>query len=201
MPAFHPATRLIAWAGLVVLVQLARGPMLWGFGLFIGVMASAFAARRSRMLVGRIRYLLLVSLVLFAFFTPGELALPGLGAASPSLEGLGFALTQGVRLLAVVMLVALLLECTDEAALVSGMLILTSPLSLLGMSSERLAVRLLLVFRYVEKSPAGGWKGLLAADADPTEGGVVVLRHAALQWQDWMVIGLVVLLGVGGVFW
>lgn len=200
MPAFHPATRLISWAGLVVLVQLARGPLLWGFGLFIGTIALAFAARRTRMLLGRIRYLLLVSSVLFAFFTPGELALPGLGAVSPSLEGLGLALTQGLRLLAVVLLAALLLEYTDEAALVSGMLILSSPLSLLGVSSERLAVRLLLVFRYVEKSPAGGWKSLLAADVAPTEGGVV-LRHGALQWQDWMVIGLVVQLGVGGVFW
>ena len=200
MLVFHPATRLIAWAGLVVLVQLARGSLLWGFGLFIGALALAFAARRSRMLVRRIRYLLLVSLVLFAFFTPGELALPGLGPASPSLEGLGLALTQGLRLLAVVMLAALLLEYTDEAALVSGMLILSRPLSLLGMSSERLAVRLLLVFRYVEKSPAGGWKSLLAADVDLKEEGVA-LRHAALHWQDWMVMGVVVLSGVGGVFW
>jgi energy-coupling factor transporter transmembrane protein EcfT len=200
MSSFHPATRLIAWAGLVVLVQLARGPLLWGFGLFIGVMALAFAARRSRLLVRRIRYLLLVSLVLFAFFTPGELALPGLGPASPSIEGLRLAVAQGLRLLAVVMLAALLLEYTDEAALVSGMLILSRPLSLLGMSSERLAVRLLLVFRYVEKSPAGGWKSLLAEDVGLEEGGVA-LRHAALQWQDWMVIGVVVLLGVGGVFW
>ena len=200
MLVFHPATRLIAWAGLVVLVQLARGPLLWGFGLFIGVMALAFAARRSRLLVRRIRYLLLVSLVLFAFFTPGELALPGLGPASPSIEGLRLAVAQGLRLLAVVMLAALLLEYTDEAALVSGMLILSRPLSLLGMSSERLAVRLLLVFRYVEKSPAGGWKSLLAEDVGLEEGGVA-LRHAALQWQDWMVIGVVVLLGVGGVFW
>lgn len=200
MSSFHPATRLIAWAGLVVLVQLARGPLLWGFGLFIGVMALAFAARRSRLLVRRIRYLLLVSLVLFAFFTPGELALPGLGPASPSVEGLRLAVAQGLRLLAVVMLAALLLEYTDEAALVSGMLILSRPLSLLGMSSERLAVRLLLVFRYVEKSPAGGWKSLLAEDVGLEEGGVA-LRHAALQWQDWMVIGVVVLLGVGGVFW
>lgn len=200
MSSFHPATRLIAWAGLVVLVQLARGPLLWGFGLFIGVMALAFAARRSRLLVRRIRYLLLVSLVLFAFFTPGELALPGLGPASPSVEGLRLAVAQGLRLLAVVMLAALLLEYTDEAALVSGMLILSRPLSLLGMSSERLAVRLLLVFRYVEKSPAGGWKSLLVEDVGLEEGGVA-LRHAALQWQDWMVIGVVVLLGVGGVFW
>ncbi len=199
MPAFHPATRLIVWAGLVVLVQLARGSLLWGFGLFVGAMALAFAAQRSRMLVRRIRYLLLVSSLLFAFFTPGELALPGLGAASPSVEGLGLALTQGLRLLSVVILAALLLEYTDEAALVSGMLILSRPLSLLGMSSERLAVRLLLVFRYVEKSPAGGWKSLLAADVDLKEG--VAMRHGALHWQDWMVMGVVVLLGVGGVFW
>ena len=200
MRAFHPATRLIAWAELVVLVQLARGPLLWGFGLFIGALALAFAARRSRMLVRRIRYLFLVSLVLFAFFTPGELALPGLGPASPSFEGLGLALTHGLRLLAVVMLAALLLEHTDEAALISGLSTLSRPLSLLGMSSERLAVRLLLVFRYVDKSPAGGWKGLLAGRVDADEG-QVVMRHAALQWQDRLIMGVAVFAGVWGMFW
>lgn len=200
MPVFHPATRLIVWAGLVVLVQLARGPLLWGFGLFIGGVALALAARRVRALIRRIRYLLLVSLVLFAFFTPGELALPGLGPASPSLEGLGLALTQGLRLLVVVMLAALLLEYTDEVELVSGMLILSRPLALFGMSSERLAVRLLLVFRYVEKTPPGGWKGLLAGGVDPEEEGVA-MRHLALQRQDWMVMGVVVLVGLGGGGW
>lgn len=200
MPAFHPATRLIVWAGLVVLVQLARGPLLGGFGLFIGAVALMFAARRSWALLRRIRYLLLVSVVLFAFFTPGELALPWLGPMSPSLEGLGLALTQGLRLVAVVLLVALLLEHTDERALVSGMLTLSRPLSLLGLSSLRLAVRLLLVFRYVENPSAGGWRGLLAEGADVNEGGLA-LRHVALHWGDRVVIGVVVLLGVGGMFW
>ena len=200
MPAFHPATRLILWAALVVLVQLARGPLLGGFGLFIGAAALMFAARRSWMLVRRIRYLLLVSVVLFAFFTPGELALPWLGSASPSLEGLALALTQGLRLLAVVLLVALLLEHTDELALVSGMLILSRPLSLLGMSSRRLAVRMLLVFRYVESPPAGGWRGLLAEGGD-MDGAGLVLRNVALHWGDWVLIAVVMLLGAGGMFW
>lgn len=200
MPAFHPATRLIVWAALVVLVQLARGPLLGGFGLFIGAAALMFAARRSWALVRRIRYLLLVSVVLFAFFTPGELALPWLGSASPSLEGLRLALTQGLRLVTVVLLVALLLEHTDELALVSGMLTLSRPLSLFGMSSARLAVRLLLVFRYVENPPAGGWRGLLAKGVD-VDGGGLALRHVALHWGDRVVMGVVVLLGVGGVFW
>lgn len=200
MPAFHPATRLIVWAALVVLVQLARGPLLGGFGLFIGVVALRFAARRSWLLVRRVRYLLLVSVVLFAFFTPGELALPLLGQVSPSLEGLGLALTQGLRLVAVVLLVALLLEYTDERALISGMLTLSRPLSLLGMSSERLAVRLLLVFRYVESPPAGGWRSLLAKGGDVEEG-VLALRDVALHWGDRVVIAGVVLVGVGGVFW
>jgi len=200
MPAFHPATRLVVWAALVVLVQLARGPLLGGFGLFIGGAALMFAALRSWSLLLRIRYLLLVSVVLFAFFTPGELVLPWLGPVSPSREGLALALTQGLRLVAVVLLVALLLEFTDERALVSGMLTLTSPLSLLGMPSRRLAVRLLLVFRYVESPPAEGWRGLLAASVE-ADGGGLAFRSVALHWGDKVVIGVVVLLGLGGMFW
>jgi len=199
MPDFHPATRLIVWGALVVLVQSARGPLLWGFGLFIGAVAIMFASRRAWVLVRRIRYLLLALLVLFGFFTPGEAVLPALGQAGPSVEGLALALTHAWRLLAVVLLVAILLEFSNEALLVSGIATLARPLIFLGVCSERLAVRLLLVFRYAEASPPGGWRALLVARSHLSDE-VLVLQRVAMAWWDWVAVGTVIMLGVWGIF-
>lgn len=192
MPRLHPASRLLLWGAMVVTVQLARGPLLWGFGLFIAVLALAVARFRLRVLLRRIRYLLLVLVVLFAFFTPGESAIPTLGAASPSIEGLGLALTHGLRLLSVVMLVAILLEHTDEAELILGIMTLSRPLAFAGMSPERLAVRLMLVFRYVQDAPPEGWRGLLAAVPGPEREEGLVMRLPRPGWPDLVACAFVV---------
>ncbi len=86
------------------------------------------------------------------------------------------------------MLVAVLLERTGERAMVSGLMVLAAPLALLGLSVERLAVRLLLVFRYVESPPEGGWRALL--DAPRFDGAIepLLVEHAALRWSDWLVM-------------
>ena len=86
------------------------------------------------------------------------------------------------------MLVAVLLERTGERAMVSGLMVLAAPLALLGLSVERLAVRVLLVFRYVESPPEGGWRALL--DAPRFDGAIepLLVEHAALRWSDWLVM-------------
>ncbi len=86
------------------------------------------------------------------------------------------------------MLVAVLLERTGERAMVSGLMVLAAPLAMLGLSVERLAVRVLLVFRYVESPPEGGWRALL--DAPRFDGAIepLLVEHAALRWSDWLVM-------------
>ena len=175
---------LVGWIATVVLSQLARGLVIWGFGLSIMALGMLLARRRGWRLLRRVRFLLLVLIVLFAFFTPGEAMLPILGRFSPTYEGAAMAAMQGLRLVVVVMLVALLLEKADERALVSGLIVLAWPLRGLGLSIERLAVRLLLVFRYIETPPSGGWRALLAP---APEGGAVdrlTVCFSALCWWD-----------------
>lgn len=198
MPLMHPATRLVAWAALVVLAQLARGPILWSFGFVLVVAAFLWAPQRARRLVRRIRLLLLVLVILFAFFTPGEALLPFLGSASPTLEGASMAAVHCFQLLIVVLLVALLLELTDEQALVSGLMVLARPFAFLGLPVDRLAVRLLLVFRYVETPPAGGWRALLLPDAERAADGSLRVAAAPLRWWDRLAIGGVLLLAAWG---
>ncbi len=178
---------------MVAFSQVARGPLLWGFGLVVMTMAVAIAGARVRRLLRRIRFLLLVLVVLFAFFTPGEALLPVLGRLSPTREGVLLAAVHALRLLAVVMLVAVLLSKTGERELVSGLMVLARPLAACGLPVERLAVRLLLVLRYVESAPTGGWRALLSERGDELPGAETFKVHLpALSLADRLAIaGLV----------
>lgn len=181
---------------MIVFVQLARGPLLWGFGLVVVTLGLSFARQRSLRLVRRARFLLIVLVVLFAFFTPGEALVSALGQAGPTREGLMLAASHGVRLLSVLILVALLLETTDERTLVSGLMSLAAPLGVLGFPVERLALRMLLVMAYVERPPEGGWRALLD-EAAPSAVGLRV-RRQPLAMRDRFLIGAVVALLVAG---
>lgn len=161
---------------------------MWGFGLVVLVASLWLAPAKAWRLLRRVRVLMLVLVILFAFFTPGEAMAPWAGRAGPTWEGAALAVQHCLRLAIVVMLVAVLLERTGERAMVSGLMVLAAPLAMLGLSVERLAVRVLLVFRYVESPPEGGWRALL--DAPRFDGAIepLLVEHAALRWSDWLVM-------------
>lgn len=183
---------------MVALSQLARGPALWGFGLVVLAASFWLAPVKARRLLRRVRILMLVLVILFAFFTPGEAMLPWFGRFAPTWEGSALAALHCLRLAIVVMLVAVLLERTDERAMVSGLMVLAAPLAVLGLSVERLAVRVLLVFRYVESPPDGGWRALL--DGAPCdEAAPIVVAHTALRMRDWLVLAVLVAAVIWGV--
>ena len=198
--SLHPATRLVGWIALIVFVQLARGPLLWGFGLVVVTLGLLFARQLSLRLVRRARFLLIVLIVLFAFFTPGEALLSALGQAGPTREGLMLAAGHGVRLLSVLIVVALLLETTDERTLVSGLMTLAAPLGKFGFPVERLALRVLLVMAYVERPPEGGWRALVDGHADTPSGPGLRVRRQALAVPDRLLIGALLALIVWGAF-
>lgn len=185
---FHPASLLLAWGGLVLAVQLMRGPGLLGVGLLVALAVLVCVPLRAWRLLRRVRYLLCVLLVLFAWFTPGELlfsSLPG----SPTREGLALAVMHGGRLVLVVLLAAILLESLDASALASGIEFLCRPLGWAGVSSERLIIRFLLVFRYVEAPPVGGWRALLVDSAPPPDQSIPAMCHLPWRGRDWMLSG------------
>lgn len=184
---------------MVALSQLARGPVLWGFGLVALAASLWLAPAKCRHLLRRVRILMLVLVILFAFFTPGEAMLPWAGQAGPTWEGAALAVQHCLRLGIVVMLVAVLLARTSERAMVSGLMALVAPLAVFGLSVERLVVRVLLVFRYVESPLEGGWRALL--DADQFDGQIepILVEHAALRWPDWLVMAGVTAAIVWGV--
>jgi energy-coupling factor transporter transmembrane protein EcfT len=154
----------------------------------LALSALAFARLRAARLLWRSRWLLLPLAVLFAFFTPGTLLLPALGAASPTLEGIRLALLHGLRLMVVVLAAALLLQYTSTDDLVAGIYGLMRPLRVCGIDNGRVAVRVMLVLRYLESPEAlKGWRHWVrpAAEAPGDAPARFHVRTPRLTWADY----------------
>ncbi|MBP9713629.1 MAG: hypothetical protein KBD60_08055 [Sterolibacterium sp.] len=170
----HPASLLLAWLSLVLLLQWLPLPHLLGLALLVLPLAAHQATTRLRQLLRRTRWLLLSIALLFALATPGH-ALPApLGHMGLTHEGLQLALLHGLRLTLLLGLLALLLEHLGIPLLIAGLYTLLTPL---GSSPRRsqMALRLLLVLEYVEQGRAlrkegqtAGWRYWLAPDDLPS---------------------------------
>lgn len=179
----------------VVVLQILSPQTL---AVAVGLCALAgwrLAPSRSLKLLRRVRFLILAILVLFAGFTPGEALLPALPELSPSREGVVLAAEHVGRLIAVVLCVAMLLERLPVSRLVGGLHALLRPLGRVGLPTERLAVRLMLVLRYVESAPPDGWRHWLEDDIEIESGAsTIVFSREAFSWRD--LAALLVALGL-----
>lgn len=184
----HPGAALFLWVVLVVLLQTVSGYLLWAMtGAWLGVAGWA-SYPGLRRLVRRIRFLLLAILIVFAWMTPGQALFPFWTSLGPTREGLLLAAEHGLRLVGVVALVALLLGRGGRDFVVSGLYALMAPCAIVGLSRDRLAVRLLLVLRLAENPPSGGWRHWLdTADLAADDGPLHVRRMGFRGW-DWLVL-------------
>lgn len=181
----HSGLVLLLWFAAVAAIQLLSPLALSVAVAACAPMAVLFARARTWRLVRRIRVLLIAITVLFAWFTPGEAALLDWPRLGPTREGVALAAVHAGRLLAVVCAVGILLERLPLARLVGGLYALSRPLRLIGVAPERLALRLLLVLRYVEAAPRGqgavDWRHWLAdesaADTSAEVAPVVLARE------------------------
>jgi energy-coupling factor transport system permease protein len=133
--------------------------------------------------------------LLFACGTPGEALLPILGAASPTVAGLEMAAQHCARLALVLALLALLFQSTPPSQFVAGVFGLLKPFSPLGLSRERVALRLMLVLQYAEaqkgEGPLRSWKQCLdwlECQDGGTEPEPVRIAVASLQRADYAVL-------------
>ncbi len=152
----HSGFLLLLWLLGVALVQFLPGNALAGVALGCGLLAYFLAGSRVSRLLRRTRFLLLAIFVLFAWFTPGEAVLVAWPHVSPTHEGLRLAAEHLARLFTVVSSVAVLLDQLAPERLVGGLRALCRPLGWVGLPADRVAVRLLLVLRYVEFSSEDG---------------------------------------------
>lgn len=186
---FHPVARLVLWAAAVAALQLLALPVLSAACLLAGLLVGWLARRRGLKLLYRSRWLLLAIAAFFLFGTPGVYLWPSLGAWGPTTEGLHEAAIHLLRLTAIVLLVALLLERSRPAELVAALHQLLAPLAALGLARERMAVRMMLVLDYVQRPGPRHWRDWLDAGAPPADCAPLILEQRALRAADLLLMG------------
>lgn len=184
----HAGFLILCWVlGVGALQFLTPGTLALVVG---GPLAVALWCARTRTLrlLRRVRVLMIAIVVLFAGFTPGEAVFADWPAVSPSREGLLQALEHAGRLLAVVCCVAVLLERLPSDRLIGGLYALSRPLGVFGLPAERMAVRMLLVLRYVDAPQSHAWRDLLH-DTGETGHEVLHLQRERIGMLEWIVLG------------
>jgi energy-coupling factor transport system permease protein len=101
-------------------------------------------------MVLRLRWLFLAILLVYGWWTPGELLFPYAGGFSPVREGLYTGLLRVTALILIVCAVNLLIRTTPRARLLAALCAITRPL-LRDAVRERFAVRLLLTLEAVPR--------------------------------------------------
>ena len=195
----HSGFLLLLWFAGVASVEFLAPVALACAVIACLLLALVCARSRVLRLLRRVRVLMLAILILFGWFTPGEALLVHWPQWSPSREGIVLAALHGGRLLVVVSAVALLLERLPLERLVGGFYSLCRPFSLIGLRAGALALRLMLVLRFVDASPRGQgpvhWKDWLRDDEHGVELQPIVLRRERLGARD-VVVALGVLVAV-----
>ncbi len=192
---FHPATLLLAWGGLVVVLQTLPTLPLAVSALLLLPLSLQLAGKRARLLIRRARWLILSITVLFAVATPGERIPGGIGDIGVTYDGLRTAAEHVLRLVLLLVTLAVLHERLGNTGLVAGFHWLLGPLSGWRELRERIVVRLLLVLEYVENDPGDGWRGWLASEVPGVDRLTLVARSA--HPIDWTAL---VLLAMGGIW-
>jgi len=147
---FHPAAQILTWCLLVAIMQFLALEVLLIAAGFVLLIALLQSAHKLVQLLRRTRWIMLSLLLVYAYTTPGQPLLDALGMFSPSREGLGDGVLQLTRLLAALAGLAILLDRLHRQQLIAGLYTLLAPLQLIGVSRERVAVRLALTLHYAE---------------------------------------------------
>lgn len=193
---FHPATLLLAWGGLVVLLQTFPAPQLAWVALVVLPLSMLLARHRTLALVRRARWLLLSIAVLFALATPGEHLTGVIGELGVTRDGLLLAVEHVLRLTLLLASLAILHEWLGNDGLIGGLHWLLGPLAGWRALRERIVVRLMLVLDYVETEPSGGWRGWLKGNTAGPE--CLELVTGSLGYPDLMLLGIFV---AGAIWW
>lgn len=197
----HPAVFVTAGFFLVLLAQLLHaGGLAW---LLAAVLPAVLLLARPVLfrVLRRLRWVFLAVFILFSWQGPGVLLLPALGRWSPTLDGALLAGEQGLRLLAMVSVIAILLAKLDREAWVTSLQVLLQPFSIVGVSSQRFAVRLALVLSYCSTERLG-WRACLhEAQAEAAENPPFVVHLRPLQTRDRRLIGILLILLAGVIWW
>ena len=191
MQMLHPATLLIAWVAAVVSLQ-SVGPLI-AIAVTVLVTSLIWSGPEMCRLLWRARWLLLSMALLFVWMTPG-LLLPGVwGQMGMTVDGLNAATDQLLRLVAILGMLALLLNRVDLSNLVAGLFTLMRPLTWLGVDRGKIALRLILTLAYVATEKDRDWRAAFQSGEATQDDAVMYLVS-----PRWNAADIVLLAGLGG---
>lgn len=101
-------------------------------------------------LLKRLKWVFIVTILVFIFNTPGEHVAGWPFSISPSYEGLIAATTQVLRLALMLAVISHILAINTRERLIAGLYFLLQPLQFFKMDVQRFAARLWLTLHYVE---------------------------------------------------
>lgn len=177
----HPATQIMVWICLACLVQTLTPVFLYVFAGVLLLCALLLHARRLFILLRRTRWILLSLLLIYAFMTPGEALWLSAYLPSPTREGLLDGMVQLGRLVCILAGLSILLTLLPRERMIGGLYALCYPLRYIGLSRERIAVRLALTLDHAEstmRETATDWRGAIRhALASGKENETVIELH------------------------
>jgi energy-coupling factor transport system permease protein len=202
IPQPHPATQILVWACLAIVVQILPPAWLLAVACLLLLLAVKIHIRRLFTLLRRTRWIFFSLLLIYAFATPGEAL--WVSDYAPTREGLREGLFQLGRIACVLAALSILLTLLKREQLISGLYTLAYPVRYLGLSRERLAVRLALTLHYAEnamRDTASDWRGAIrqACSGQSLDTAHISLSRHPLGWIDFglLLAGTALLIGVG----
>jgi energy-coupling factor transport system permease protein len=196
MPSLHPTTRILLWGFLAVALSWLQTPALLGLGAALALALALAGAQAFIRLLRRARFLLVSLIVIYALSFPGQLVWPGLGAWSPTEEGVRAGIVQAWKLILLLAGLGLLHARCGRACLLAGILGFLWPLRRLGIDARRAAARMALTLEYAEDAARWTrqeWKRLLAGgieDEAPANQTRIVVTLAAPGAVDVVALAL-----------
>jgi energy-coupling factor transporter transmembrane protein EcfT len=173
----HSGLLVFLWLVAVAALQFFDVVALTTILVASALVAGWYAPARSKRLVKRVRFILIAIIVLFAGFTPGEALFIDWPRLSPSREGVALAYEHAARVLVVVLFVALLMEYLPAQRLVGALHALLRPFGAVGFPADRVAVRTLLVLRFVESEKPPRWDHWISDDSNDLHEPIAVDRE------------------------
>lgn len=146
----HPVIRIASFLLLAVFLSsnnienLITAAILLLLLLFI--YPSLSSIKQASKIIYRLRWLFFSIVVIYGWFTPGELLFPQWSVVSPYQQGIIQGLLRVIALMLLIISLTLLVLLQTRNELLSSIYWYCRPLKILGLSEQRLMARLILTF-------------------------------------------------------
>ncbi len=186
----HPFVKIILFFFTLSLMSVLGSIALWSMCLILLSYWAYIDFTSFKKLVGRMKWLFVSIMGIYAFTTPGEYIAEFPVSIAPTIEGGVQGLLQTAKVLSALAVLNLLFATSARKELMSGLYLLLSPLSLMRVDVKKFIARLLLTLDYVEvlalqeKLSFNQWSHLFLTTELYQENKMIELESYPFKWQD-----------------